>query len=254
MKDDFLKQFRKPPRPQFAADLYERISKPMEMQPRLFYWRRMALATAIIGLVLALAIFISPPVRALADQILRQIGAFTFVDRSSQVGVAEPADEPPAPTAEPLAPGQMRAASDAAQASSLAGFTVLAPTYLPSGYSQEGSWSVAPQGNGVIVVSSYRSQAGHFLLLNQFQYGAGDSYEQSYYANEEVQDVTVRGHAGVWLVGRSMTDPWSTPQPGQPELVATSWLLWEENGVNYSLFGDALDQDEAQKIAESLTP
>ena len=226
----------------------------MGMQPKLFYRRRMALATAIIGLVLALAVLISPPVRAFADQILRQIGAFTFVDKGARVGAEERAAETPAPTAEPPEAGQVRAASDAAEAGSLAGFNVLAPTYLTSGYSQEGSWSVMPQGNGVVVVSSYRSQDGHFFLLNQFQYGPEDSYEQSYFSNEEVQDVTVRGHAGVWLVGRSMTDPWSTPQPGQPELLPTNWLLWEENGVNYSLFGDALDQGEMQKIAESLTP
>jgi hypothetical protein len=255
MNDDFLKKYRKPPRPQFAAELYERISEPMETQPKLLYRRRTALAMASIGLILILAILISPPVRAFADQVLRQIGVFTLVDESARAGAGEPVDAPPVPTAEPPAAGQSRRATDAAGAGSLAGFTVLAPTYLPDGYIQEGTWSVQPQGAGVIVVNGYRSAEGeHFLLLNQYRYGPGDSFEQSYAQNEKVQDATVRGHPGAWITGRLMTDPARGAQPGEPALGPTNWLLWEENGVNYTLFGDVLGLEEMQKIAASLAP
>jgi hypothetical protein len=39
----------------------------------------------------------------------------------------------------------------------------------------------------------------------------------------------------------------------RPELIPTIWLIWEADGINYTLIGDALDQAELIQIAESLT-
>ena len=71
MKDDFLYQFQKPPRKQFAADLYKRISQPMLNKPALrrrLIYTFTALLVALIG-----TLSISPAARAMAADFLRRI-------------------------------------------------------------------------------------------------------------------------------------------------------------------------------------
>lgn len=251
MNDDFLNQFRRAPRKEFASDLYKRISDPMTTYPstrKSTPVRRLAIAFATLSLVLFVGLAASPAAQARASELLRRIGAITLVDRSG-AHVAEP-EGAAVPTAEPFDGSTVQSAPDAAAATKLAGFAVLIPTSLPDGYAPAGEWSIAPQASGTIVASFYRGGTGAFLGLNQYRYGAGDGFDQSVGQNEQITDVTVRGVGGVAVSGRLMTDP--TDSTGDSALRPSNWLMWEENGVVYSLFSDELSTQQLIDIAEGL--
>ncbi len=78
MNDDFLSQFRKAPRREFAASLYERISNPMKTTARTQTFRSAAV-TVSLAMLIAAAVFLSPTTRAMADTLLHQFGALIFV-------------------------------------------------------------------------------------------------------------------------------------------------------------------------------
>lgn len=78
MNDDFLTRFRKPPRRDFAAALYERINRPMNTH-RKFPLRRFTFAAAIC-LALGAALFFSPAARAALEYIVREIGGVTYLE------------------------------------------------------------------------------------------------------------------------------------------------------------------------------
>lgn len=246
--DDFLTQLQQPPRPEFAAQLYRRIDQPMNTTTS---WaehlkpRRIALALTLLMLMLAASLIFSPAVRAFAEDILRQIGAISV----APVPAEGPAN--PEATAVPPQPGQAQRAESSAEAAQLAGFPMLAPTYLPEEYVASADWSIMPQGEGVIVARRYHA-GDHFLYFNAYHYGPNDFYDQGITPNETATEVLVRGLPGMWITGRFMTHPDKPASNDAPELLDTSWLLWDEDGVNYTLFGDDFTLEEALRIAEGL--
>lgn len=240
--DDFLTQFRETPRPAFAAQLYRRINKPMNttFSKRPSPARRLALAGSMAVLLLVTLLALSPAARAVAGELMRQVGAISVVPGETS---------PPAPTAVPPRPGDASFAPTAAGATALAGFPVLETSWLPAGYQASGDWAVAPQGQGVIVARAYVAGEGDdFLMLNQYRYGSEDQFEQTYGANETMAEIEVRGRQGLAISGRLVTHPDKPEQAPQP----TNWLMWEENGVTYTLFANALSAAELAQIAEGL--
>lgn len=244
-EDDFLTQFRETPRPEFADQLYRRINQPMttintNKSPAR---RRLALTFALLSLLLVMLVLASPTARTLAADLVRQLGAITV----APADVESPAE--PVPTAAPPTNDAVTFARNVAEASAMAGFTVLQPGWLPAGYEASGDWSVASQGQGVIVVREYRAQQGeHFLIFNQYRYGSEDQFDQSYGSNETVTDVQVRGQQGLAISGRLMAHPDKVDVDPLP----TDWLMWEEDGVNFTLFGNELGHEALMRMAESL--
>jgi hypothetical protein len=183
MNDDFLYKFRKPPRREFAVALYQRIAKPMKTNSRILALRAFALAFSLLA-ILAGVMFFSPTTRAMVDSVIRRIGGIIFVQATPQPdpadigkGIAGPnatispdqqvtmqAKKKMAQqaTVSPQERASMQAkqqqatlqatesvALDANAVSGLVGFTVLAPAYLPDGYTAvPGGWKVS-QGNDV---------------------------------------------------------------------------------------------------------
>lgn len=244
-EDDFLTQFRETPRPEFADQLYRRINQPMNTthansSP---VRRRLALTFALLSLLLVMLVVASPAARTLAADLVRQFGAITV----APADVASPAE--PAPTAAPPTNDAVAFARNAAEASTIAGFTVLQPGWLPAGYEAAGDWSVASQAQGVVVVREYRAQQGeHFLIFNQYRYGSEDHFDQSYGPNETVSDVHVRGQQGLAISGRLMVHPDNVGAEPLP----TNWLMWEEDGVTFTFFGDELSHEALMRMAETL--
>jgi hypothetical protein len=256
MNDDFLTQFRKSPRREFTTELYQRINKPMTKQSvfNSALFRRTALAFSALAFLLTITLLLSPSARAFVGEQIRQFGGITVkpIDQSEyESGAVAPQPTEPAPaeiTAEFV--------KNAAEASELAGFTVLTPDYLPDGYTENSPWSVDNRDGSVYVVSSYgRHEGNRFLLLNQTRFAEGTVFEDEFGENESVTDVMVGDHAGVYLTGRLMAHPDLGVRVRQerPELIPTNLLIWEANGITYTLIGDALDQAELIQIAESLT-
>jgi hypothetical protein len=237
MNDDFLTKFRKAPRPEFAASLYQRISKPMNTQTKPQPLRFVALTLSLLAVLIAALLF-SPSVRAFAQGFIRQVGGYVFTQEGSiDQNTKTPKDIQIDQTQDSVsirASKNIPSATDPAEASQLAGFTVLAPTYLPDGYTSMSGWLVTHEGNSKVVTNGYNS-GSNFFAINQAKFGAGAS-EQTFH-RDQIIDVTVRGQSGVWL---------PAPADGKKALV------WEENGISYSIISNSLSLDEMLKIAASL--
>ena len=255
MNDNFLHQFHKAPRREFAASLYERISKPMKTTTRTRSLRTTALALSMI-LVLMVASFLFPTTRALADNIMRQFGVYIFVqatpepkpiqsDTTGQQTADNPEKKDPSQDQASQLKNQAGAnhgatasyAQDAAAASQLAGFGVLSPAYLPDGYQPEDIskvWTVIHEASEVRASISYKGQEeSSFLTIEEFQHQPGQS---KLVESQEIVDVTVRGQSGVWV----------------PDGHTKNLLVWEKNGITYLVISHDLSLDEVLKVAESL--
>jgi hypothetical protein len=237
MNDDFIHQFDppKPPRPEFTATLYQRITQPMKTTPRTRVLRAVALSFAIVA-VIATILFFSPSARAFADSIIRQfgVGGYTFIQ-----GTSEPTVSPEElATLRAIGKPVLQPANDAATASQLAGFNVLTPSYLPDGYTvdnQPGEWTVSDDYNGVMAsISFYNQAADDHITINEQMFRQGEP--NTVLSRPDIQDVTVRGQPGAWM-----------PTGGGKNLLA-----WEENGITYMIISNKLSKVEVLKVAESL--
>jgi hypothetical protein len=241
MNDEFLIRFRKPPRSEFAASLYQRISKPMPIQSKYPSLRLTALTLSILTVLAVLAL---PAARTFAQSWLERVGGYAFT-------IGEPqsldASRVPGPisivrTTDSvnirITGDNVSTAQDPAEAGNLAGFTVLVPAYWPSGYTTTSDWFVITDGAGTVVTSDYHNGAKDILFINQWKVGGGDLKT---FAREQIVEVTVRGRNGVWL-------------PDTSSSTGNNALVWEENDITYSLISDSLSLDEMLRVAESLGP
>ena len=237
MNDEFLNALRKEPRPHFVEALYRRISNPMTSQLQHNSWRFAASTGSLIA-VFAAALLFSPSARAFAEGIIRQVGGYAFVLGGQPVnprGAPDPIQiDKTLGSVSIETIGRVPSANDQYAASLLAGFPILAPGYLPAGYSPMSPWFVTSDSGGMAVTNGYRD-AGNFLVLNQWQVGGGARRE---FARDQIVDVTVRGHPGLWL-----------PASGPDQKKA---LVWDEGGITYSLIANSLPLDELLKVADSL--
>jgi hypothetical protein len=241
MNDDFLTKFRKEPRTEFASALYQRINKPMQTQSKRPALRFAALSLSLLA-VLTAAFLFSPSVRAFAQAVIRQVGGYAFVlggqpiDTNGVTGPIRIVKTLGSVSIETI--GKVPSANDPAGASTMAGFTVLAPSYLPAGFTSMSGWFVSSEDNSMVVTNGYRDSTNHFLIVNQWNVSSGAVRT---YAKDQIVDVTVRGHPGVWL-------PDAVNGPA-----GKNALVWEEKGITYSLITDSVPLDELLKLAESLS-
>jgi hypothetical protein len=242
MDDEFLKNHNKKPRPDFAQALYKRISKPMNIETKTYRSRRLALASVLSLVILAALVLSLPAAQVFASSLLRQIGAIVLIDQS--VARSEAA-VPPAATAVPFTPAAVHSVESASEIARYAGYQPATPNDLPEGYEAKSPWSIAELDDGVSVYREYRNASGNFLIYNAVKHDESAHFEQTYGANEQLTDVTVRGQIGVWLTGRFMGETAESIQP-------TNWLMWAEEGVNYTLYSDTLSLAEMMVIAENL--
>lgn len=252
MNDEFLTNFREAPRPEFAAALYKRISRPMVTQSSISL-RRLAITFSVLALTLAAVLFASPGARALAADLLRQIGILTISSRP----VGEPVIIAPASpeqmelaqaTATPISPG-LHSGTLLAKAIAEAGFAPYLPGYLPAGYTQVSI--VAAQylddgqiGHGMGIFADYRSEEGGYLSIQTNRF---NGREQDIPAGGlSVMDVTVNGQPAVWIEDLPTV---STLVPGG----TLDMLLWEEEGFVIAIQTDQLSREEVLQIAGSLS-
>ncbi len=215
MNDDFIDQFDppKPPRAEFAAALYQRITQPMKTTTRVRVLRLAALSLAAVALITTV-LLLSPSTRAFANSIVQQL-----VMKKGNV--------------------EIQPANDASTASQLAGFSVLVPSYVPDGYTvnnELGEWTVSKSKDSVMAETSYDNQAadGHLSISEQTNaQGMPDPLLQKL---ADAQDVTVRGQPGKWMSGSG----------------GKSLLAWNENGLTVMISTNTLPEDEVLKVAESL--
>ena len=241
MNDDFLYKFHNTPRREFAASLYERISKPMKTKSKSTALRFATLSLSLLAILTATLLF-SPSVRALADTLIGQFGAYIFVQGTPVPIQQDVADKKNVEVqSEPNNDDAYSFAPDAAAAGQLAGFTVLAPAYVPEGFTPSGTdnvtsgWRVTSKWGGEAALISYDNLADDsYFTIEEFQIGQDSPMTIE---RPEIVAVTVRGLPGVWTL-----DP-----DGQK-----NGLVWDENGITYSVWSNKLSLEELQKVAESL--
>lgn len=172
MDDEFLTQFRKEPRAEFARSLYRRISPPAanpitQERSRWMEWRlwRPALAGAAALIVLAGLVMV-PDVRVAAQEFLNLFRVRRFVAVSVDASRFEQLENSQvdlraligASTEIIEKPGEPQVASSAEEAGHLAGITVRTPSVLPQSYSLLGI-KVQPQGTVRFTADTTRIQA-----------------------------------------------------------------------------------------------
>lgn len=246
MNDDFIKDYRREPSPEFRQALYARISPPMNAHiPSMRRLRARALAMACALAVLAAATLLTPAGRAFANQLLYQIGVVTVVEMP-QGSVAN--DQPTA--APPSTPVPQPRAADADAASRLAGFAVLDLAALPAGYAPVEDWTVIREGQRVNAVRGYADGAGRSLTINQLKPAPGETYEQQLSPNETATPVDINGAEGLLIEGVLMG--YGPIVDGRPALKPTNWLRWAAGGINYTLWADDLSAEQLVEIARGM--
>jgi hypothetical protein len=209
---------------------------------------------AIMALVIAVStVALVPSMRAWAQSVLAQFGPLIITDAPTWSEVV--INTPPAPTpigqptatpiAGPLPIMTIEEASDAA------GFQVLAPEYVPTGYRLV-SRGVLTSEVGVFVYATCATESGEERIsIGQMQYVPG--FESEFPVGDApTVDVTVRGQPGLWVEGAKLGI--QNNDSGGSELYGVNVLIWEEGDDLFSLRSAELALEEMLKIAESLMP
>jgi hypothetical protein len=234
--------------------------------------RTFALVLSVFALFTVFTLTI-PPIRAFAQDLIRRVGDFMFVNgptdaeqyvTNMQSGTPTPTMDPNwvcADCSEPLVVGLLTVE----EASSKAGFSVYAIGHLPDGYTLS-SRDVFHSAQSTTVDTSYRIELNPPLHNGEQMSGIiavdqtlmkenADPWTMEIGENPLV-DVTVRGQDGVWLEQIPIY-PFENEQ-GEWDYARWNQLIWSENGYNFVLQtnmpSDLLPLDDLLKIAESLKP
>jgi len=239
---------------------------PFSSRPR--YRTLIASLASVVSLVLVTLTI--PPVRALAQDIIHQIGSFMISNAPSDAEqyVATLESGTPTPTPDPnggIPEDVIAGLLTSGQASAKAGFPVYAAAYLPSGY-QLYIRDVQTASQSTTIHTAYRIELDP-PLHNGAQMAGIISFEQSLVASgaptwekgigdTPVVDVTVRGQPGVWLE-QVPVYPFQNDQ-GEWDYARWNQLIWAEAGYTFmiqtNMPSDLLPLAELLKIAQVLTP
>lgn len=221
---------------------------------------RLSTAGRTVTVLALLALFLSlsltfQPVRALAGQVLGQIGFFNFTNDTAipeewigQENFKQAADT----TATPM-PVQSYTAPSEQAAEQRAGFDLYVAGYLPECFSLNGRSVLGEQAASTISTSYHcpgkTVYEDVFLHIDQSLLQGSSSMD---YAIGDAQpvEITLRGQTGVWIDQAPIGV--QTNRNGETELMPVNLLMWEEDGFFFQVRSNRLSQEEMVKVAESL--
>ncbi len=241
MNDEFLYQFRKRPRREFADLLYQRISQPRRLA--MFTGtlvRRVALGLAAVCLVLAVVLLVSPGARAMVQGTLRTIGVLQF---------EESKENPYMDGDETTISPQVMSLSEARAALPFA-FGV--PTWAPAGYVLQEQAVEVTYFSGEPPVPwvnvEWLEPSSHFGIRLYFrQSGVGNYPCGELVGPNSVEEVQVAGQPAAVVRGGWNVD---TGEYGDISSGGLVRLVWEREGVCYTLDGATVE--EMIQMAESV--
>ena len=236
MNDDFLHNFREPPRSEFARSLYEKLSR--ERQFAMFTskhtqtTRVVAWALAALVLVFGLMVLVVPDVRVALAQIIQSIAGFPYRE-TEQV---TPPNE-----GTRLEPGKISLSEARAL---LPTVNLSVPSWSPEGYilQEQVDWS----GNFITLIWDSEKTGSHILLLIgsvdnlsswPIPIGPGGAQEVSIGGSPAVLEQGAwDGETGQWTSGQGLA------------------LRWQRDETYYFLFTFSNDvtTDELIRMAESI--
>jgi hypothetical protein len=205
-------------------------------------------AVVVVIILIALAI---PPVRTFAQDIfgiVRQIGGTKLIRGPIPTEAIEPLPEIP-PEEYVLPSGGL---FSVAEVTEVTGFGIYEPTDIPAGYEMNAR---VPNRKGEVrgfrVGYSRLDEDGtvYFIELSQVLWpeNAPSQFGMWDMGDAPIEDVTVRGHNGVFVEGAPIL---YTEQGVQ----GVNLLIWEEDGFTFTLQSDEFSRDEMIRIAESISP
>lgn len=253
MNDRFLRQFRQEPPRSVMDAVYQQIaalpgaSQPQPVadsavaRPRT---RLRALAIAALLLVLCLSSLFSPAIRALVDDVVRQIGGLTVRETALYPGGSEP----------PRTTAVETATLD--EAGALVDYAFALPSALPERYVLEEGVIVSAAGQELTIRWRSATVRGDFLVL---RVGRADPEVQWVVGPDSVEIVQINGASAQFIRGGWSSDS----RTWEPSLGRE--LRWVREGIAYQLAtGNAfmcpgqagnqcpLTDEELIRIAESV--
>jgi hypothetical protein len=243
-----------------------KLMKTFSPRPR---YQALSVSLALIAILVLITLTV-PPVRAFAQEIIRQIGNFAIssapTDAEQYVTTLESGT--PTSTLDPqrvIPDEQIADRLTSAQAGKKAGFLVYEAAYIPAGY-QLASRDVLTSTQSTTIDASYRMEldpplhngqqmAGIIAIEQILVYNGSPAWDKGV-GDIPLIDVTVRGQPGVWLEQVPVI-PFQDDQ-GEWDYARWNQLIWAEAGYTFmiqtNMPSDLLPLEELLKIAGSLVP
>lgn len=235
--------------------LYARLSNSArpKAQPSLSTAQRKMAAFAFSILILLAVSFTFPPVRTLAQEIIKRLQSLTLTNAPSLFEpylTATPTLDPQNPPFTPL-----NLSLD--QAIAKAGFTPLVPTYLPAGYTLTHRDANVGQINSEFEPAGVDpSKCCVIFAIRQLQLAEKNYASQYPVGDVPILDVTVRGKHGLWVQNAQIG---MTPDAnGKMQIMPANLLTWEEDNFLFwltsydALTNTPLSQEEMMRVANAL--
>jgi hypothetical protein len=254
MNDDFLTRFQKSPRPEFAAELYERINQPMKNDINAY--RRFRTAFVVAAILLASLFIFSPTARAFAQRGIIQLGRLLISHDPTYAEQFETQINSGTPTATPNpAPIEWQAPSilTADEASTQAGFPARQIGNPPDNMNIVARFVTTPDPNNPFtqVTTTYQSD-GLTLVFAQALYQSSDVQMDLPVGDATVTEVTVQGVKGTWIENLRLSTYVDDQNAVAPQYANV--LIWEKDGFEFRLQSTpGLSLEDMLKIAESIS-
>jgi hypothetical protein len=234
MNEDFLTNFQKSPRREFAAALYKRINIPMKTKSNLTF-RRIIFAAAIC-VTLLVAFAFSPVARAAWTYIFREIGGVTYLEEDPAAG----------PTATPLPESAITIVPEDVlpldEARTRVPFEISLPTWAPEGFVMGTSVRISYFGNQYTPV--YITWSGNDRMLGNIILSVGQRV--SWLVDlDQLQEVQINGEPAGLTGGGWDAD---TGQWTGRDLT----LTWMRGDVMYLLSSPGVPAEDLIRMAESI--
>lgn len=218
---------------------------------------RVLMASAAALVVMTTAVFTIPPLRALAQDILGQIGIFQFTNEQTFAQQIVGQTITPAPTT-PMTVSNRVTRWNVEQASELAGFPVYEPSYLPPDYNFS-TRRVDSNERGIFVNSEFtkRTYDGNInnadaLTLIQILPTTTQDIREWAVGDAQLVDVVVDGNVGLWI--EDTPNGWTTDENGNRQTFGVNMLVWEKDGYTFWMTSWQLSQDEMISIGNVVFP
>jgi len=278
MNDDFLTNFRQPPRPEFSAALYDRLMQEASPAPaHRPTARRLALAFALtFSLILTFSLALSPTLRAAAQSAVDSILAKIIV-RGTTVLVT---DDLVTPTleAETESYSQLWTASSPQEIAASQPYFDKLPAWVPAEYTLQKRAALFYGSMYAETPSSaayqWRDAQGRTIQLEVLHGDCPNGYDPDRPSDcdlavylvvnleSEPQVLSVNGHPAVFYKGAmgfyNLADPVRAWNPSRwkaaahPEQGAS--LIWDADGRTFFLIveSDSISKEDLLRLAESI--
>lgn len=242
MNDEFLYQFRKPPRREFAEALYARISRDERRALKVPAARRVALVMMVLVVGLGLAVLSSPSARASLGEVITEVGGIIF----------KPTDEYPGSREAVKVRPELTMTLEEAQETVPFAFSL--PAWAPDGFEINSNVSLLPP----------TEYSEHWQIFIRWQKGSSgqEGYET---LNLEITYTPAGGRSLGYIVGMGSVEVveikgqlaalvrgyWNAGQKDWQETDILT-LTWKQGEVIYKLESRSAAAEDLIRIAESL--